>query len=612
MQVEAFLARYPPFDSLALEEIGRVARSVQIEFFPAGTTILKQAGEPARFLYVVRTGAVELLDEGRVLDLLSEGEAFGHPSLLSDLGPTFDVRAHEDTLCYLVDREIAEEVIATHSGLAFLSASLLRRERRAVLAREAEPVRVGLVRVRTLLRRAPVTCAPEATVREAAELMAGERISSVLVPMGAEFGIVTDRDLRSRVLAAGKAPDALLKEVMSFPVVTASDDATAEEVLLLMLEHGFHHVPITDAEGRIMGVVSDTDLLGLERTGPFSVRRGIERATTDQGVAAEAARLPDVVVALVEAEVDPVDVGHVIAATIDAATRQFIDLVVREAGDPPGPWAWLALGSEARHEQSLRTDQDHALVYDPVDGPPDEADRYFAALAERVTQGLEAAGVPRCNGGVMATNPPWRRPVAEWTDEFRARLKDPGLGGKAFTSIALDYRRVGGPLDVESTLDGLIRRASHDPGFPRRLAHTAIEFRPPTGFFRDFVVEAKGSHAGTLDVKHGGITPITNLARAHAVGAGLTRNRTLRRLRDAVAAGALDAELGAGLEEAFRLLWRVRLEHQAAQVRAGLPPDDAVDPRSLGPLTRRGLKDAFRLIQRAQRALASAMGFRIR
>ncbi|HKZ75467.1 MAG TPA: putative nucleotidyltransferase substrate binding domain-containing protein, partial [Actinomycetota bacterium] len=585
---------------------------VQIEFFPAGTMILQQAGEPARFLYVVRTGAVELLDEGRVLDLLSEGEAFGHPSLLSHLGPTFDVRAHEDTLCYLVEREIAEEVVATPSGLAFLSASLMRRERRAVLAREAEPVRVGLVRVRTLLRRPPVTCTPEATVREAAELMAGERISSVLVPMGAEFGIVTDRDLRSRVLAAGKAPDVCVKEVMSFPVVTASDDATAEEVLLLMLEHGFHHVPLTDGEGKIVGVVSDTDLLGLERTAPFALRRSIERATTDRGVVAEAARLPDVVAALVEAEADPVDVGHVIAATIDAATRQLIDLVVQEAGDPPGPWAWLALGSAARHEQSLRTDQDHAVVYDPIDTSPERADGYFAALAERVTQGLEAAGVPRCNGGVMATNPPWRRPVAEWTDEFRARLKDPGLGGKVFTNIALDYRRVAGPLDVESTLDDLIRRASHDPAFPRRLAHTAIEFRPPTGFFRDFVVEAKGSHAGTLDVKHGGITPITNLARAYAVSAGVTRIRTLWRLRDVVATGALDAELGAGLEEAFRLLWRVRLEHQAAQVRAGLPPDDAVDPRSLGPLTRRGLKEAFRLIQRAQRALASEMGFRIR
>jgi CBS domain-containing protein len=328
-------------------------------------------------------------------------------------------------------------------------------------------------------------------------------------------------------------------------------------------------------------------------------------------VVEEASRLPEIVVALVEAETDPVEVGHIIAATVDAATRQLIALCLRELGDPPGSWAWLALGSEARHEQSLRTDQDHALIFDPADAVSDEAEHYFAELARRVTDGLERAGVPRCRGEVMASNPLWRRSVNAWVAEFRARLADPGMEGKVFTSIALDYRRVAGSLDIESTLDGLIRQASRDPTFGRRLAHTALALRPPTGFVRDFVVEARGSHAGTLDVKHGGITPITNLARAYAVGRGLTGNRTLWRLREVSTMGVLDADVSFGLEEAFRLLWRVRLEHQVAQVRAGLPGDDAVNPRSLGPLTRRGLKDAFRLIARAQRALASEMGLRI-
>jgi len=612
MQVGAFLALHPPFNSVVPEELERVARSVQIEFFPAGTTILHQAGEPARSLYVVRTGAVELLDEGRVLDLLGEGETFGHPSLLSGLGPTFQVRAHEDTICYLVDREVAEEVMGTPLGLAFLSASLLRRERRARMVLEGEPPAIGLVRVGTLVRRAPVICSTETTVREAAGLMTEERVSAVLVLTGQGVGILTDRDFRSRVLAAGVPGETPIGEVMSSPVVTASDDATAEEVLLLMLEHGFHHVPVTDREGKIVGVVSDGDLLGLERSGPFSVHREIERAATEQGVAAAVARLPEIMVALVEAGTDPVDIGHVIAATIDAATRQLIDVSLQDLGEPPGSWAWLALGSEARQEQSLRTDQDHALVFAPADGTLEEADHYFAQLADQVTAGLEAAGIPRCQGEVMATNHHWRRPVADWVAQFRARLADPGLEGKVFTSIALDYRRVAGSLDVESTLDGLIRAASKDPTFARRLAHTAVELRPPTGFFRDFVVEAKGSHAGTFDVKRGGITLITNLARAYAVGAGLTGNSTLWRLRQVMATGALDTEVGAGVEEAFRLLWKVRLEHQAAQTLAGLAPDDSVNPRSLGPLTRRGLKDAFRLISRAQRALGSEMGFRFR
>ena len=441
--------------------------------------------------------------------------------------------------------------------------------------------------------------------------MSEERVSAVLVSTENGLGILTDRDLRSRVLAAGVAGETRVREVMSLPVLTAPDDATAQEVLLLMLEHGFHHVPVTDREGKVVGVVSDGDLFGLERIAPFSVHRAIERATTEQEVAEEAARLPEIVVTLVEAETDPVEVGHIIAATVDAATRQLIDLSLRDLGDPPGSWAWLALGSEARHEQSLRTDQDHGLIFDPADGAPDEAERYFAELAARVTDGLEMAGVPRCRGDVMATNPAWRRPVTGWVAEFRARLADPGLGGKVFTSIALDYRRVAGSLDIESTLDGLIRRASREPTFARRLARTALELRPPTGFFRDFVVEAQGSHAGTLDVKHGGITPITNLARAYAVGGGLTGNRTLWRLREVGATGALDRDLCSGLEEAFRLLWRVRLEHQAAQVREGLPADDAVNARSLGPLTRRGLKDAFRLIARAQRVLGSEMGLRV-
>jgi CBS domain-containing protein len=612
MQVEAFLAGHPPFDSLETAEFERVARSVQIEFFPAGTTVLHQAGEPARFLYVVRTGAVELLDEGRVIDLLGEGEAFGHPSLLSGLGPAFAVRAHEDTLCYLVDRAVVEEVLGTPSGLAFLTASLLRRERRAGLAREGESAPpVGLVRVGALIRRSPVICAPEATVREAAELMSKERVSAVLMSTEKGLGIMTDRDLRSRVLASGVPGETPVGEVMSFPAVTASVDDTANDVLLLMLGNGFHHVPVTDRGGQVVGVVSDGDLFGLERIAPFSVHRAIERATTEGHVVEEASRLPEIVVALVDAETDPVEVGHIIAATVDSATRQLIALVLRDLGEPPGSWAWLALGSEARNEQSLRTDQDHALIFDPTDGTSDEADRYFAELAARVTDGLERAGVPRCRGDVMASNPLWRRPVTAWVAEFRTRLADPGLAGKVFTSIALDYRRVAGSLDIESILDGLIRQASRDPRFARRLARTALELRPPTGFVRDFVVEARGSHAGTLDVKHGGITPITNLARAYAVGRGLTGNRTLWRLREMSAMGVVDADVSFGLEEAFRLLWRVRLEHQAAQVRAGLPGDDAVNPRSLGLLTRRGLKDAFRLTARAQRALASEMGLRV-
>ena len=612
VQVEAFLARYPPFDALPPEELRRVARSVQIQFFPAGSTILRRSGEPAGFLYVVRTGAVELVEDGRVLDLLLEGEVFGHPSLLSGLEPTSSFRAHEDTLCYLIDREVAEGVLGRPSGLAFLSASLRRRMERAAEARGLPGADPRLAPVGGLVRRPPVTCGPGTTVREAAELMTRERVSSLLVVGGPGPGIVTDRDLRSRVLAAGRDPGTPVAEVMTTPVVTVPAEATAEEVLLAMLEHGVHHFPVTDAAGGVVGVVSDTDLLGLERTDPFAVRSAIERAPDRERLIAEAGRLPAVVRGLVEADVDPVHVGHAVAIAIDTLTRRLLELAIDELGDPPGPWAWLALGSQARHEQALATDQDHGLAYEPGGADLEEADRYFAALAERVTEGLEAAGIPRCRGGVLATNPAWRRTAAGWEAELRGWMADPGVEGRVFTSIALDYRRVAGPLDVAGRLDAAIREAPRHPGFLRRLALTAVELRPPTGFLRDLVVEHRGVHAGTFAVKDSGITPITNLARAYAVSAGTVGNRTLARLEVAVESGRIDEELGAGLREAFRLLWRVRLEHHARLIGRGAQPDDHVDPAEIGPIARRGLKEAFRTIERAQRLLAREMGFRLR
>jgi CBS domain-containing protein len=611
MQVESFLARYPPFSALPRDELQRISRSVEIQYFPAGTTILQQAGEPARFLYIVRRGSVELLDEGRVLDLLEEGELFGHPSLLSRLSPGVEARAHDDTLCYLADAEVATEVFGTAVGLAFLASSLRRRSIRAIDVREADRLDPRIIPAGDLVRRAPVTCPPNLSVKEAAALMARERVSSLLVEGPNGLGILTDRDLRTRVLATGRSADTPIEEVMSSPVVTLRSDVIIEDVLLAMLEHGIHHIPVRDATGRVMGVVTDTDLMGLARTDAFAHRSAIERARSADAVADELRRLPDIICGLVRAEVDPVHVGHTVAVSIDAATQRLIDITIADLGDPPGPWAWLALGSQARHEQALGTDQDHALAFDPGDGALEDADAYFARLAERVTDALESGGILRCRGSVMANNSAWRRSVAGWTTEFRRWMTDPSVEGRTFTSIALDYRRVAGPLDIEPVLDSLIREAPGHPAFVKRLAHTAVELRPPTGFFRDLVLQSGGERAGTFDIKEGGIKPVTNLARTYAISAGVSGNRTLRRFEDAARAGRIEESLSLDLQEAFRLLWDVRLHHHVRLVESEEVPNDHVDPASISPIARSGLKEAFRTIKRAQGLLRREMSLGI-
>ncbi len=611
MQVESFLARYPPFSALPGDDLHRIAGSVQIEYFPAGATILRQAGEPARFLYVVRRGAVELLDEGRVLDLLEEGELFGHPSLLSGLSPGMEARAHDDTICYLADPTVATEVFGTEAGLAFLASSLRRRSIRAIDIRDAGRLDPRLAPVGQLIRRAPVTCPPATSVREAAALMARERISSLLVEGRDSLGILTDRDLRTRILATGRSSDTPVEEVMSFPVVTLRSDVTIEDVLLAMLEHGVHHIPVMDSKGHVMGVVTDTDMMGLERTDAFAYRSAIERARSAAGVVEELRRLPEIIGALVRAEADPVHVGHTVAVSIDAATRRFIDIGIADLEIPPGlghGWRSAVRLDTSRPWERTRITRSRSTS---ARMPPEGADVYFAQLARFVTDGLEAGRISRCRGNVMAENPAWRRSVTGWAGEFRRWMSDPSVEGRTFTSIALDYRRVAGPLDIEPVLDSVIREAPAHPVFVKRLAHTAIEIRPPTGFFRDLVLESGGERAGTLNIKQGGIKPLTNLARTYAVSAGVSGNRTLSRLDDAARAGRIEQSLALDLREAFRLLWDVRLDHHVRLIESEGLPDDHVDPAMLSPVARSGLKEAFRTIKRAQGLLRREMSLGI-
>jgi CBS domain-containing protein len=613
MDVATFLGRHPPFDTLDEAALARVAAAVEIEHFAPGDVILEQAGEPSRYLYVIRKGEVEILDDGRVIDLMSTGEAFGMWSLLGRFSPTTTVRAHEDTLCYLVAADVAEQVLESPPGMAFVMRAL--RRRLAALEAERATERAGdpLRPVGSLVRRAVVTIPAEATVAEAATTMTAERVSCLLVELRNGWGIVTDRDLRTKVVAERRDPGSTpVSEVMTNPATTVRADAMSGEVLLEMLDRGVHHFPVEGEDGRLAGVVTDTDLMGLGRHTPFSITSAIDRASSVDEVAAAAADLRNVIRALVVSSADPVDVGHVVAAAIDATTRRLVALGIERFGEPPVAWAWLALGSEARREQALLTDQDHALAYDAREEDEDELDSHFAPLAAFVTDGLERAGIPRCRGGVMAANRPLRRSVDGWASQFRAWMRAAGGTGSEQLSIVFDYRRVAGTLDAEARLDEVVATAPSYPMFLRHLSRRALDERPPTGFFRDLVVEARGEHAGALDVKHGGITIVGNLARAAAISLGRTPKRTIERLRMASAGGALEDDLADGLEEAFRFLWEVRLRHQVRRLDAGREPDDFVDPREIGPVARHGLKEAFKVIERAQRTLATDLGVTIR
>jgi CBS domain-containing protein len=620
-ELAGFLGSHPPFDAMDAGDVARVAAVTEIERHPAGETIFSQGTGPVEYLWVVRTGSVEIVHDGRVLDLLGPGELFGHASMLSGLPTGFEARAGEDTRCCHIPADVMRPLLARPEALRFVTRTILDEGRaRRDRAPSVDPIEC---RVSTLIRTPPVLCRGDEPIREIARRMTAEGASAVLVRSGATLGIVTDRDLRSRVIAAGVSPEAPVASIMTAPAYTVTADRLGGEVLLDMLERGFHHVPVVSVHGEVLGVVDDGDLLAVEARKPFLLSRAIDRAGTVGDLATVSADLGQMILALHDARVAAEHIASVESVVLEALVRRLIGFAVADAGDPPAPFTWFALGSLARREVAPSSDIDSAIAWqdggDPADSgnPADPAvPAYLARVAAAVQGGLTACGIRSDANGVTASNPLFARSTASWRAVAHDLAVDPAKEqAPILVSVVADSRPVwatGACSPVTGALWGEHGRPAAPPRLLRLLARLALSYRPPTGFFRDFVVEHSGERKGLLDIKHGGLTPIVDLARWAGMTAGVATASTRERLRAAEAGGVLDGPAVRTLCEAFDFIFALRLDHQARQLRAGRAPDDYIDPKTLNPLTRSHLRSAFRAVASVQTGLANELAFGIR
>jgi CBS domain-containing protein len=614
-EIAAFLSAYPPFDRLPHEAVALAAANAQIEYFAAGHDILTFGGAPAQFLYVVRQGRADLLREesgaAHVFDTLGPGEAFGHPSLIRGAPPIVTVRARTELLAYLIPAPIFQRLRAEQPAFAsFFAASALDRLDFALQQRhgEADPA-LFQTRLGDLVVREPVSIRPEASIREAATLMSQQRVSCLLVdlpPFGLrekQVGIITDRDLRSRVLAAGLPDSAPVSQVMSAPATTLPAASLVFEGLLLMLERGIHHLPLTEG-GRVVGIITHTDILRRQSGSPLFLPRQLERARSMDDLRRYCEEVSTTVDALLDAGARVSDIGRVVAVAHDALLQRLLRDGEAALGPPPAPYAWLVLGSEGRYEQTLRTDQDNALVY--ADDHPPAAPAYFAALAELVVERLVACGFPRCPGEIMATNPQWRQPLAAWQATFARWIDTPDEEALLRSAIFFDLRQVHGELDAEAGLRPIIERARGNTIFLARLARAALRTPAPLTVFQQIATQRRGEQRHLLDLKLRGTALIVDLARLFALEAGRAETSTVARLRAAWPAASLDQGEAEALAGAFELLSLLRLRQQRAQLERGEPPDNLIVVPSLGPWEQHELKASIQAIARVQRGLANA------
>ncbi len=590
-----FLSRHPPFDRLQASSLEAVGRTLEITYHARHDSILSRTEEVNTWLYVVRRGVVRLEAEQRRLELLEEGECFGFPSLISGSGPTVDVIAEEECLLYRIPKSTFDQLMDVPAFAAFFLDGLQQRLRRALDSSDPALMSADLDSpARELSHRAPVLVSPDATVAEAARVMSTAGVSSVMVDTTPP-AILTDRDLRNRVLARGLPPDTPVSRAWTRPVHTLDASASLYAMLVFMLERRVHHVPLVDG-GEVIGVVTDTDLLREHLTSPFHLLKSIERSDDPEALVDYGNRLAGLVEGMVVSRLDAAQIGRVVSTLNDAVIARVARAAEEDLGPPPCRYALMVHGSEGRREQTLLTDQDNALVY-LEDGTASR--RYFPQLADRVVRGLVRASFPRCAGGFMATN--WCRPLAEWESLFQSWLAEPEPEALLGAANFFDFRRVWGTLELDP-LENILDRAADNRIFLAHLAAAGLKFRPPLGLFRSF----KDTDGG-LDLKKGGILPIVSLARVVGLEARCRSRATLDRLEAAGEAGILSEDGAESLEEAFRYLHRLRLEHQLRESKAGDSVDNIVPLDNLVSLERRHLKDSFALIRDTQDWLAQRL-----
>lgn len=580
----AFVRRTPPFDALPDPVFDSAAKALEIVFYPAGTRLLTRGGRPSEHLYLIRKGAVRLERDTQTLQVLEEGEIFGFTSLISGKA-TLDVSVEEDLLAYRLPRRQFEALLAHAPFAGHFASGLAERLRNSLERSQVASFQPDLsVPVSTLLRGPALRVSREATVGEAARIMADESVSSVLVDSEPP-GIVTDRDFRRRVLAAGKGPETRVVDVASSPLKTVVADCPVYEAWRILLEAGVHHLPVT-RNGAIVGVLSATDLLKTTAAGPLAVMRRVEKLGDRSALPGYATKVAEMISVLFNGGLEPTVIGGFVARLNDILVGRILRWAESELGPPPTPYAWVVFGSEGRMEQMVLTDQDNALVYGE-DSP--EAKAYFAALAERAVEDLQAAGFPRCPGGYMATR--WQGSVTEWEGRFRRWLDQPTPQALLEASIFFDFRRVHGQLDLE-TMRAVVARARGARTFLSAMAKSALTFRVPSGLGLRL-----RSESSRFDMKLKGISPIVFLARVYGFEAGARTSNTLERLRSAVDGGLIAQDTCDTLSEAYRFLLRVRLRAQLQMIAEGKPPSNLLSLADLSTIERSRLRDAFRAIE---------------
>lgn len=613
-----FLRNVAPFQDLDEATLRDVAAGVSVEFYPKGTSILQQDGPASEYLRIVKKGQVKVFiksgkdDEEFAIDTRSEGDAFGFLSLVSGDKSRANVVVAEDATCYLIGRGAIIELLEKYPGFAeYFLVSFLNKyiDKTYKEIHKRSPLYGGGDRLLfttplgDLITKEVITASQEISIKEAAEVMSRNWISSlVLLDDGIPAGIVTDRDLRDKVVSKGRSVQDPVKGIMSVSLIKAEAKDYCFEALLNMIRYGVHHILVIDS-GKLRGVITNHDLMMLQGTSPISIAREIESQQSIEGLVPASKKINKIVELLIKEGAKASNITRIITEINDRLMRKVIEITEKKLGQPPLDYCWIVFGSEGRKEQTFKTDQDNAIIYaDPE--TPEEAEAaktYFSALTLLVRDGMLKCGFSLCPADYMASNQQWCQPFKVWKKYFAAWINEPKADAVLKSLIFFDFRPVCGDFGLAEELRNALTAAlDNETLFLGFMANTIIKNTPPVGFLKSFVVKKSGEHKDEFDLKIKGIAPLIDAVRLFALEKGVKETSTLERIDALKDVHAVVKESAEELEYAFEFIMLLRIRHQFEQIKSGRQPDNFINPYKLSNIEKKIIKDTFSLISKMQ------------
>jgi CBS domain-containing protein len=404
------------------------------------------------------------------------------------------------------------------------------------------------------------------------------------------------------VIASGLDTSRPIMDIATLAPMSIDVQNPAFDALLLMARHNIHHVPVLDGQ-HIAGMITATDLTEQHSTSAVYLAGEIYKQTGVEGLQASAAKIKRLQQNLAAAEASAYSTGHIITAITDAITSRLLQLAELRLGPPPVDYVWVAAGSQARNEQTAKSDQDNCLV---LDDTYDEAAHgaYFRELAQFVCDGLDACGYVYCPGEMMAMTDTWRQPRRRWAEYFTRWTGQPDPKSLMLTCVFFDLRAVYGKHELlEGLRADVLHRTKGNSIFLAYMVGNALTHTPPLGMFKGISTIRSGENKGKIDLKHTGIVPIVDLARVYALAGGDPAVNTHDRLTSAAAGGAISEQSARDLRDALEFLAFTRIQHQSRQIQSGQSPDNFMDPDDISNFERTQLKDAFQVVQSLQSVL---------